>query len=71
VVPYTRLAPETLRRLAAEYVTRDGTDYGAIERTLEEKVDRLLRQLERGEAAIVYDEATETINIVPRDVLGS
>jgi hypothetical protein len=68
-VPYTRLAADVLRRVAEEFVTRDGTDYGATEKTLEEKVTRLERTLERGEAAIVYDAETGTINIVPRDVL--
>ena len=27
-VPFSDLAPETLRNLAEEFVTRDGTDYG-------------------------------------------
>ena len=65
-VPYTRLAAEVLRRVAEEFVTRDGTDYGSVEKTLEEKVTHLRGQLERGEAAIVYDAESETINIVPR-----
>ena len=32
------LSPETLRGLIEEFATRDGTDYGAIERSVEEKV---------------------------------
>ena len=43
-VPYTRLAADVLRRLAEEYVTRDGTDYGAVEKTLVEKVSALRRE---------------------------
>jgi uncharacterized protein YheU (UPF0270 family) len=68
-VPYTRLAADVLRRVAEEFVTRDGTDYGAAEKTLEEKVTHVKRQLDRGEAAIVYDAESETINIVRRCVL--
>ena len=68
-VPHTHLTPETLRRLAEEFVTRDGTDYGVVERTLEQKVTALLRQLERGEAVILYDNETESIGIVPKDAL--
>ena len=65
-VPHTHLTPEALHSLAAEFVTRDGTDYGQVEKTLEEKVAALMRQLERGEAAILYDSESQTISIVPR-----
>ena len=65
-VPYTRLTADVLRRIAEEFVTRDGTDYGAVEKTLDEKVAHVTRQLERGEAVIVFDAESETINIVRR-----
>jgi uncharacterized protein YheU (UPF0270 family) len=65
-VPHAQLAPEVLRRLIEEFVTRDGTDYGAIERTLGEKVAVVLEQLEAGELAIVVDAESETIDIVAR-----
>lgn len=65
-VPHAQLAPEVLRRLVEEFVTRDGTDYGAIERTLAEKVAVVLQQLEAGEVAIVVDSEHETIDIVVR-----
>lgn len=65
-VPPTHLTPEALRGLTEEFVTRDGTDYGPVETTLAEKVATLMRQVERGEAAILYDGVTRTINIVPR-----
>ena len=65
-VPPTHLTPEALRGLTEEFVTRDGTDYGPVETTLAEKMAALMRQLERGEAAILYDGVTRTINIVPR-----
>jgi hypothetical protein len=65
-VPPGQLAPEVLRRLIEEFVTRDGTDYGAIERTLDEKVAGVRRQLAAGEAAIVVDAQSETIDIIVR-----
>ena len=37
-VRYSLLQPATLRALVEEFVTRDTTDYGERERTLEEKV---------------------------------
>jgi uncharacterized protein YheU (UPF0270 family) len=63
-VPHARLARDVLRRLIEEFVTRDGTDYGAQEKTLEAKVRDVQRRLECGEAAIVYDGETDSINIV-------
>ncbi len=66
------LSPEALRGLVEEFVTRDGTDYGAIERSLEEKIARVTAQLATGEARVVFDPDTETANIVmERDLPGS
>jgi len=67
-VPYGRVAADVVRRVAEEFVTRDGTDYGAAEKSLDEKVADVRRQLERGEAAIVYDAESQTTNIVPKGV---
>ena len=69
-VPLERVAADVVRRVAEEFVTRDGTDYGAAEKTLDEKVADVRRQLEGGRAAIVYDAASDTINIVPKDAPG-
>jgi hypothetical protein len=65
IVPYTRLSPPTLRALLEEFVTRDGTDYGVVERSLDEKVADVLRQLERGDAAIVVEPESGSVNVVP------
>jgi uncharacterized protein YheU (UPF0270 family) len=66
-VPHTELAPDVLRRLIEEFVTRDGTDYGAVERTLGEKVAAVMRQLAAGEVAIVVDPEQGAIDIVARE----
>jgi uncharacterized protein YheU (UPF0270 family) len=66
-VPPGALAPGVLRRLIEEFVTRDGTDYGAVERTLGEKVAAVMRQLAAGEAAILVDPERETVDIVARE----
>jgi uncharacterized protein len=66
-VPYTRLDPDTLRRVVEDLVTRDGTDYGEVEKTLAQKVAALLAQLERGEAKLVMDMTTETLGVMTSD----
>lgn len=58
------LSPEALRGLIEEFVSREGTDYGHEDRSLESKVAAVLRQLESGEARIVFDLANESASIV-------
>ena len=64
MVPYTELSDETLRGVVESFVLREGTDYGEQEFSLDQKVAHVLRQLRRGEAQIMFDPATETIDIV-------
>lgn len=64
-VPYTSLEPETLNALVAEFVTRDGTDYGTRERSLDEKIADVLRQIRRGEVKIFFDPESNGINLIP------
>jgi uncharacterized protein YheU (UPF0270 family) len=59
------LSAGALRGLVEEFVTRDGTDYGAVEAGVEEKVAQVRAQLRAGEARIVFDPASGTANIVP------
>jgi uncharacterized protein YheU (UPF0270 family) len=64
-VPHTELSPEALRSVIESFVLREGTDYGEREFSLDEKLAHVHRQLERGEAQIVFDPNTETIDIIP------
>ena len=59
-----KLSPEALRGLLEEFITREGTDYGAREVSLEDKVKDVERQLASGEARIVFDTVEERANIV-------
>ncbi len=63
-LPFDALSPEALRSLVEEFVTRDGTDYGAVERSVEEKIAQVMQQIRAGEARLVFDPETETANIV-------
>ena len=66
-IPIERLSPEALDGLIEEFVTRDGTDYGLREQTVEEKKSAVIRQLKRGEVVVVFDQESESCNIVPKD----
>jgi uncharacterized protein YheU (UPF0270 family) len=63
-VPYAQLSADTLRSVIESFVLREGTDYGEREYSLEQKVGHVMCQLKRGEAHIVFDPATESVQIV-------
>lgn len=58
------LQPETLRRLLEEFVTRDGTDYGEHEVSLETRVLQAQASLRRGEVVIVFDPSTASVTLL-------
>lgn len=64
-IPLHALSADALQGLIESFIGREGTDYGERERTLAEKVADVRRQLERGEARIVFDPETESVNILP------
>ncbi|MGF1910179.1 YheU family protein [Vibrio kasasachensis] len=63
IVPWQDVSPETLENLIREFVLREGTDYGEMEISLQDKVDQVKTQLASGEAAIVFSELHETVDI--------
>lgn len=65
VVPHADLSPAALRAVIESFVNREGTDYGRSEVSLERKVADVMRQLERGEALIVFDAKSTSVTIVP------
>ena len=52
-IPVDALSRQALDGLIEEFVTRDGTDYGTDERSLDDKKDAVRRRLDCGEIAIV------------------
>lgn len=69
LIPHTALGAETLRSLLEEFVSREGTDYGERVFSLDEKVQHVRRQLDKGLAFIVYDPRNQTTHIVPKEEL--
>jgi uncharacterized protein len=67
IIPHDKLSQEALLGLIEEFVTRDGTDTGYTDGSLEGSVEMVMRQLKRRDVFIVYDEATGTANIVPKE----
>ena len=63
MVPVQEAEAELLRAVIEAFVLREGTEYGAREYTLDEKVAHVELQLRRGEARIVYDPNTQSVDI--------
>ena len=71
IIPYEKLSPKALRGLIEEFVTRPGTDTGYTKASLDDNVDMVMMQLKLGDVFIVYDESTETANILPKQMVKS
>lgn len=69
LIPYTKLSPKSLRGLMQEFVTRPGTDTGYTAGSLEDSVEKVMKQLRLGDVFVVYDDQTETANIVPKETM--
>lgn len=63
IIPVNELASDTLRNLVESYVLREGTDYGEIEASFEDKVNEVMVALKSGEAVLVYSELHDSVNI--------
>jgi len=64
-IPLERVNPDTLRKMAEEFVTREWSELSDSGHTLDEKVDQVLQQLHDKRARIVYDSTAESWNIIP------
>ena len=65
-VPASSLSADTLRAIIESFIVREGTDYGDSEYSLDNKVDQVRRQLDRGEVLLMWDEALESCNLITK-----
>lgn len=64
IIPHDQVPSTLLRSLLESFIAREGTDYGEVERSLDEKVNDLREQLSRGEIHIVFDGESETFTLI-------
>jgi uncharacterized protein YheU (UPF0270 family) len=67
IIPVNKLSSKALLGVIEEFISRNGTDYGEIEASLETKVRQVKHKLEKGLAVLVFDDETETTNIFLAD----
>ena len=70
-IPHAQLDPSTLAALIEEFVTRDGAVQGHHDRPTAQRIESVMKQLQSGKVAIVFDEKDESCTIVPTETLGA
>ncbi len=63
-IPWQKLPPETLESLLEEIVTRDGTDYGLLEKSTAQKVKIAKNQLVSERAFLFWDSKLESASLI-------
>lgn len=48
------------------FILREGTDYGAQELTMETKLERLTKQLDKGDVKIVFDPNSQSVTLMTK-----
>ncbi len=66
-IPYEKLSQDALAGVIDDFILREGTDYGANETLLETKRAQVFRQLQSDKIKLVYDPASESINLLTLD----
>ena len=62
-----KLSRKALQGVIEEFISRESTDYGRKEISWEIKLGQVRQKLEDGSAVLVFDDETETTNIILAD----
>lgn len=60
------LSEQALNGVLESFIHRDGTDYGELELSLDQKMSIVKAQINKGLAVIVYDSEMDEINILSK-----
>lgn len=66
IIPFDSIDEDTLHNIVESFVLREGTDYGEIEISLQEKVEQIIEQLRAGDIVVEYSEEHESVNIIAK-----
>ena len=67
IIPVNKLSTQALKGVIEEFISRNGTDYGEEEVPMEAKFRHVKDKLETGLAVLIFDDETETTNILLAD----
>ena len=67
--PPIMIAPESLNEqtlfaVLESYILREGTDYGIVEVSLQQKIINLRKKIDRQEIVLVFDPDSESLNFL-------
>ena len=63
-IPYTELSAAALRGVIEEFISREGTDYGHADYSMEDKIEAVMGQLKRREVVLTFDAESESCNLL-------
>lgn len=69
IIPLDQLNEETLTSVIREWLMRQGEDWGLTDNSLDSAIDQARQALADGKLVLLWDESTESLNIVSKDEL--
>lgn len=66
LIPYQQLDEITLNNLIEQYILREGTDYGEVEFSLQQKTQQILEQIKNKQIIIMYSELNESVTLISK-----
>ncbi len=67
IIAIEGLSQQALYGVIEAFILREGTDYGEIEISLDEKIAQVHQQLVLGNLVLVFSELHQTVNIMPKE----
>ena len=67
IIPGNKLSAKAMQGVIEEFISRNGTDYGAMEASIDTSIRQVKAKLKSGSAVLVFDDETETTNIFLAD----
>jgi uncharacterized protein YheU (UPF0270 family) len=64
LIPYQQLDEITLTNLIEQFILREGTDYGEVEFSLQQKTQQILLQIKNKKIHILYSEFEESVTLI-------
>ncbi len=67
IVPHNELSPDALQGVIEQYISRDGVDSSHVDISFSQKAEQVTQSLKTGKAFLVYDQITNTCNIISKN----